>query len=198
MGTKDARVDAYIEEAADFAKPILKELRKRVHASVPEVVESMRWSAPTFLYQEKILAGMAAFKAHAVFGFWHPLMRQGDTSLEGRNGFGRFESVGDLPSAAAFAKLAKQAQKLVDEGVKAPPKAKSAPKPVVVPAELAAALKRNAKARATFEGFPPSAKKEYVDWITGAKRDETRAERLATTIGWLAEGKRRHWKYETC
>ena len=196
MGKKDARVDAYIDSANDFAKPILKELRKRVHASVPGIVESLRWSAPTFLYKGRILAGMAAFKAHSVFGFWHPLMRQGDTSLEGRNGFGRFEKMGDLPRAATFAKLAKQAQKLVDEGVKAPPKPKSAPKPVVVPADLAAALKRNAKARATFEGFPPSAKKEYVDWITLARREQTRAERLATTVGWLAQGKRRHWKYE--
>ena len=195
---KDPRIDAYIEEANDFARPILKELRKRVHASVPGIEESMRWSAPTFLYKGKILAGMAAFKAHAVFGFWHPLMRQGDTSLEGRNGFGRFEKLGDLPSAAAFAKLAKQAQKLADDGVKAPAKPRPGPKPVVVPADLATAFKRNAKARATFEGFPPSARKEYVDWITGAKREETRAERLATAVEWLAEGKRRHWKYEKC
>jgi hypothetical protein len=198
MGMKDPRVDAYIADANDFAKPILKELRNRVHASVPGVEESMRWSAPTFLYKDKILAGMAAFKAHCAFGFWHPLMRQGDTSLEGRNGFGRFESMKDLPSVAAFAKLAKQAQKLADEGVKAPPRPKSAPKAVAAPSDLAAALKRNAKARTTFEGFPPSARKEYVDWIVGAKREETRAERLATTVEWLAEGKRRHWKYENC
>jgi uncharacterized protein YdeI (YjbR/CyaY-like superfamily) len=196
MGKRDARVDAYIENAGAFARPILKELRRRVLASVPEVEESIRWGAPTFLYEGRILAGMAAFKAHCVFGFWHPLMRQGDTSLEGRNGFGRFETMADLPPAAAFARLAKQARKLADEGVKAPPKPKSAPRPLVVPPDLAAAMKRNAKARATFEGFPPSARKEYVDWIVGAKREETRAERLATAVGWLAEGKRRHWKYE--
>lgn len=198
MGTKDPRVDRYIEEANDFAKPILAELRRRVHAHVPEVEESLRWSAPTFLYKGKILAGMAAFKAHCVFGFWHPLLREGDNSLEGRNGSGRMEKVADIPMKPRFVRLAKEAVRLIDEDVKAPPKPKVEKKPLVVPPDLAAALKRNAKARATFEGFPPSAKKEYVDWITGAKREETRAERLATAIEWLAEGKRRHWKYEKC
>lgn len=198
MGTKDPRVDRYIEEANDFAKPILAELRRRVHAHVPEVEESLRWSAPTFLYKGKILAGMAAFKAHCVFGFWHPLLREGDNSLEGRNGSGRMEKVADIPVKPRFVRLAKEAVRLIDEDVKAPPKPKVEKKPLVVPPDLVAALKRNAKARATFEGFPPSAKKEYVDWITGAKREETRAERLATAIEWLAEGKRRHWKYEKC
>lgn len=198
MGTKDPRVDRYIEEANDFAKPILAELRRRVHAHVPEVEESLRWSAPTFLYKGKILAGMAAFKAHCVFGFWHPLLREGDNSLEGRNGSGRMEKVADIPMKPRFVRLAKEAVRLIDEDVKAPPKPKVEKKALVVPPDLAAALKRNAKARATFEGFPPSAKKEYVDWITGAKREETRAERLATAIEWLAEGKRRHWKYEKC
>jgi hypothetical protein len=198
MGTKDPRIDAYIGEANPFARPILTELRRRMHAHVPEIEESLRWSAPTFLYKGKILAGMAAFKAHCVFGFWHPLMRLHDNSLEGRNDFGRMETVADLPMKSHFVRQAKEAVRLVDENVKAPPKPKAAPKPVVVPGDLATAFKRNAKARATFEGFPPSARKEYVDWIVGAKREETRAERLATALEWLAEGKRRHWKYEKC
>jgi uncharacterized protein YdeI (YjbR/CyaY-like superfamily) len=197
MTAKDPRVDAYLDDAAPFARPILKELRKRLHASVPGIEESIRWGAPSFLYNGRILAGMAAFKAHCVFGFWHPLMRRGDNSLEGRNGFGRFESMDDLPKAAAFAKLAKHAKMLIDEGIKAPAKPRSAAKVAKVPADLAAALKKNAKARATLDAFPPSARNDYVEWITEAKREETRASRVANAIEWLAEGKRRNWKYES-
>jgi uncharacterized protein YdeI (YjbR/CyaY-like superfamily) len=65
-----------------------------------------------------------------------------------------------------------------------------------VPKDLAALLAKNAKARATFEGFPYSKKKDYVTWINGAKRDETRQKRLATTVDQLAEGKSLMWKYE--
>ena len=75
----------------------------------------------------------------------------------------------------------------------------AAPKPPPeAPADLVAALNKNKAARITFDGFPPSARREYVDWITQAKRGETRQKRLAQAVGWMAEGKRRHWKYENC
>lgn len=193
---KDKRVDAYIADAAGFAKPILEELRRRVHAHAPEIEESLRWGAPTFLYKGKILAGMAAFKAHCVFGFWHPLLRQEDTSLEGRNGFGRMESLRDMPPKAQFVRLTKEAMRLIDENVKAPAKPKVAKAPAAVPADLDKALKKNKKAYATFAAFAPSARRDYIEWITEAKREETRAKRVATAVEWLAEGKRRHWKYE--
>jgi hypothetical protein len=193
----DPRIDAYIADAPPFAQPILKELRKRIHATVPDAVETIRWGAPFFQYKDTLLGGMSAFKAHCAFGFWHPLMRDGDTSLEGMGQFGHIESVGDLPSAVQFAKLAKKAKQLVDDGVKGP---KRAPPPkdrtVTVPPNLDALLKKNAKARATFEAFSYSKRKEYVDWINDAKREETRAKRLATTIEQLAEGKALMWKYE--
>ena len=74
-----------------------------------------------------------------------------------------------------------------------PPKA-----PFTVPQDLRAAIDAVPAAKATFDGFPPSLQREYVEWVTEAKRDETRAKRLAQTVEWLAEGKRRNWKYENC
>jgi uncharacterized protein YdeI (YjbR/CyaY-like superfamily) len=65
-----------------------------------------------------------------------------------------------------------------------------------VPPSLAGALKRNAKARATWEKFSPSHRREYIAWLTEAKREETRERRLETALEWLAEGKSRNWKYE--
>jgi len=197
MASRDKRIDDFIAKAPDFAKPILKELRKRVHDAVPEVTETIKWSMPYFEYGGKAFAGMAAFKAHCAFGFWHPLMRNGDTSLEGMGQFGRIESVKDLPSATEFARLARKAKKLVDDGVKAPKRA-APPKDRVlaVPEDLRALLAKNTKARATFEGFSYSKRKEYVEWIVGAKREETRTKRLETTIAQLAEGKSLMWKYE--
>ena len=67
-----------------------------------------------------------------------------------------------------------------------------------MPEYFTAALKKNKKALATFEAFPYSHKKEYVQWVTEAKTDETRQRRLATSVEWLAEGKSRNWKYENC
>jgi len=194
---RDKRIDAYIAKSQDFAKPILAELRSRLHAAVPGLEEDIKWGFPSFMYKGKIFFGMSAFKAHAGAGFWHPLMRPNDKSPEGIGEFGKITAVGQLPSRAAFAKLAKQAKKLSDDGVTGPKRPKPDPnRRVEVPKDLAARLAKNAKARATFEGFSYSKRKEYVTWIDSAKREETRAKRLDTTVAQLAEGKSLMWKYE--
>ena len=193
---KDKRIDAYLAKAPDFARPILTELRARVHAANPDVVEDIKWGSPHFTYKGKLHAGMSAFKAHCAFGFWHPLMRPNDSSLEGMGMFGKIAGLGDLPSKAEFTKLAKQAKRLADDGVKPPAKPKAKPRPVVVPPALSAALKKNPKASATFEAFSPSHRREYAEWVAEAKTEETRDRRVAQSIEWLAEGKSRHWKYQ--
>jgi uncharacterized protein YdeI (YjbR/CyaY-like superfamily) len=193
--TKDPRIDKYIEGAPAFARPILAELRARVHAAVPGLEETTKWSSPHFMYGGKLFFGVSAFKAHVAFGFWHAMMRVQDTSLEG---MGRFKvaSVKELPTKAQFTKLAKEAQRLADEGVKPPPKPKAPRAPLVVPEDLSAALAKSAKARATFDAFSYSHRKEYVEWVTEAKRPETRSARVAQAVEWMAQGKSRHWKYQ--
>jgi hypothetical protein len=197
MAKRDPRVDAYIAAAPPFARPILKELRRRVHAAVPEAEETIRWSSPFFQYGGKLLCGMSAFKAHCNFGFWHALMREHDTSLEGMLEFGHIESLADLPTAREFARLAAKAVKLVDEGVKAPARPKPRPdRALAIPLDLESALAKNRKARAAFGVFSSSARKEYVRWIEEAKREATRAQRIAKTIAQAAEGKKLYWQYE--
>lgn len=196
MGTKDPRVDAYIENAAEFARPILKRLRKLVHQYCPECEETIKWGAPHFAYKGKMYSGMSSFRAHAAFGFWHPMMRSDDSSLEGMGSFGKIQSLADLPAEGDFAKMAREAMKLTDEGVKAPPKPKKEREKLVMPADLKGALGKSKKAQAAYDAFSYSHKKEYLDWITDAKREETRAARVKQAVAWMAEGKSRHWKYQ--
>ena len=197
MGKRDARVDAYIARSAEFARPILSHLREIVHSACPDVEETLKWNAPHFMYRG-MLAGMSAFKAHCAFGFWKgSLVTGGDGGLESRamGQFGRITSLDDLPPTRVIAGYVKQAMKLNEEGIRAP-RSRKAPTPdPEMPAELAAALRKNAKARATFEAFSPSHRREYVEWIAEAKGEETRQRRLASAIEWMAEGKARNWKY---
>jgi uncharacterized protein YdeI (YjbR/CyaY-like superfamily) len=195
VGKKDPRVDAYIEKSAEFARPILEHLRKIVHAAVPDVEETMKWSVPHFDYQGEMMCSMAAFKAHCAFGFWKGSLVLGDKAQRDAAGhLGRIESMDDLPSDKTLAAYIKRAAKLNEEGVKATrvtrPKSE-----VTVPNDFMAALRRNKKALVTFEAFSPSHKREYVAWITEAKADATRQRRMATAIEWIAEGKARNWKY---
>lgn len=198
MGTRNAKVDAYIAKSGDFAQPILRHLREIVHKACPDVEEEMKWSFPHFTYKG-MFASMAAFKGHCAFGFWksEQVVGSDPKSKEAMGSFGRITSLADLPSKTVIAGYVKAAKKLNDEGVKAV-RRKMAKPALAVPKELIAALKANKKARAVYERFSPSQQREYSEWIAEAKGDETRARRLATTLEWLAEGKTRHWKYKNC
>jgi len=201
MPKRDSRVDAYIAKSADFAKPILVHFRAIVDEACPEAAETIKWSTPSWDYAAAMLCSMAAFKQHCSFGFWKAnlLTLNGKPLGIGAEGqLSRITSVKDLPSRSTLIRLVKQAAKLNADGVtesvmsgrsrvprEAPP----------VPTDLERALAGNRKARDVFEAFPPSHQREYVEWITEARREETRAQRVATTLEWLSEGKSRNWKY---
>lgn len=196
----DPRIDSYIARQADFARPILEHLRSAVRAACPEAEETLKWGMPHFLYKEEMLVGMAAFKAHATFGFWRAREVLGETGAEreAMGQFGRLASVDDLPADDVLQALIGKAMALTDAGAR-PARPKAAPKPEPeTPPELATALSANPAARAAFDTFPPSGRREYVEWVVEAKRPETRDKRIAQAVEWMAEGKRRNWKYEKC
>lgn len=201
MSHRDPRVDAYIAKAAPFAQPILEHVREVVHEACPGVEETIKWGMPSFVYGGGILCGMAAFKAHASFGFWkHALVvGENDAGAEpvGMGSFGKLTAVRDLPAKRQLVACVKKAAALNAQGVKAVPVRKAAsakPAPVPTP-EFAAALRKHKAAAAAFKAFPPSHQREYVDWIAEAKREETRDRRIAQAVEWIAEGKQRNWKY---
>ena len=192
----DPRIDGYIAQAADFARPILRHIRKLVHDACPKVHETMKWNCPHFEHKG-VLFGMAAFKQHCVVNFWKGNLVTGDLPTEFRamGQFGCIKSLADLPADKAFTGYVERAVELNDAGIKNPARARPKKK-LVVPDYFRAALKKNKKALATFEKFSPSCKREYVECITQAKRYDTRARRLKTAIQWMAQGKPHHWKYK--
>jgi uncharacterized protein YdeI (YjbR/CyaY-like superfamily) len=195
--------DSYIERSADFAQPILNHLRSIVHEACPMVEEKMKWSFPNFEYKGKILCSMAAFKQHCTFGFWlggvmddpeSILTKIGETTM---GQFGRIKTMEDLPNDQVIIRYIHEAMRLTDEGVKPPKSAITKEKvDLTIPRDLENALKANIKAKATFEHFSVSKRKEYIEWINDAKTEATMEKRLATTIEWLEEGKSKNWKYE--
>jgi len=211
MGTQNLnpKVDAYIEKAQPFARPILEHLRKLVHKGCPEVEETIKWSRPFFEYRGAILCNMSAFKQHCSFGFWGEeiavVLREAKALQDGAMGsLGRITSVEDLPAASVMLDWIRQAAAFVSSGQYTSPiaarrKVVKPQKPALeVPAELAAALKKNKKASAVFAEFSPSCRREYIEWIADAKRPETRDKRVETALAWIAEGKQRNWKYQNC
>jgi uncharacterized protein YdeI (YjbR/CyaY-like superfamily) len=201
MPKREPRIDAYIAKAAPFARPILEHLREVIHTACPEVEEAMKWSMPFFDHHGPLCA-LPAFKAHCAFRLWKGDVLQGHAQhAKAMEHFDHLTRLEDLPSEKVLVSLLHEAMKLNEGGVKAEwqkkreAKRKEPAAAVKPPAELVAALKKNAKARATWEGFSHSHRREYAEWIAEAKREETRAKRVAQTLEQLEQGKSRHWKY---
>ena len=203
MAKKEKAIDTYIAKSAGFAKLILNHIRELVHKTCPDVEEKMKWSFPHFDYRGEMMCSMAAFKQHAVFGFWKAALMKDPVLIENAKSevamghLGRLASVKDMPSDKKITAWIKEAMQLNDKGIKLPSKSKSAvKKELVVPDYFIKALSKNKKANQVFENFAYSHKKEYLEWITEAKTEETRNKRMATALEWMAEGKSRLWKYE--
>lgn len=202
MGKYIKEIDAYINKSAEFAQPILHHIRDLIHQVCPGVEEKMKWSFPHFDYKGEMMCSMAAFKQHAVMGFWKAAIMKDKSLLdmahseEAMGHLGKMTSLKDLPSDKKLISYIKEAMELNELGIKLPAKPKAEKKEVVVPDYFQKALNKNKKALKVFENYSYSHRKEYIQWITEAKTEETRNRRMATAIEWIAEGKSRDWKYK--
>ena len=197
MGELNPAVTAYIEKSAPFARPIFERLRRLFHEACPAIEEKLKWNCPSFEYKGMV-GGFAGFKAHAVFGFWRQDALPDPHKLFKGNGpmANKLTDVSQLPADDLLISYIRAAVALNEKG--APSRKVKAKPPLRTPPWFLAALRKNRKALATFDAFPPSHKREYVEWVVEAKRDETRKKRLDQAIEWMAAGKKRNWKYENC
>jgi uncharacterized protein YdeI (YjbR/CyaY-like superfamily) len=191
----DPKVDAYIDKAEEFAKPILRHIRDVVHEAAPEIEEAIKWGFPNFV-RNGIVCHMASFKAHCSFGFWKAELLVPDAASrdEAMGQFGRITSLADLPARGELIRLVREAVRLNESDVKAPAR-KQKREELAEPEAFRAALDRSPEARSAFDAMPPSHRREYIEWIAEAKREATRDRRIATALEWIGEGKPRNWKY---
>lgn len=201
MGKKDPRIDDMIAKAAVFAQPILSHLRRLVHQACPDVEETIKWGMPSFDYKGAYCS-MASFKEHCAFGFWKAaIMKEADKLIvnqkESMGHLGKIKSLKDLPPDKILLGYLKEAKQFNDEGIKLPPKKKAlTTSELIVPDYFTKALQKNKVALQVFEAFSPSHKKEYLEWITGAKAEETSNRRIKKAIENMSVGKGLNWKYQ--
>lgn len=196
MGEHLAEVDAYIARAAPFARPVLEWLRVQVHAACPDMGEAIKWGMPAFVHDGRLVASMGAFKAHVAFAFRDREVVAGQARAGAMGQFGRLRGVDDLPEAEALRALVRDAVARGAVGMRGALTSRQAPRPLpALPDALRRALDAHPAARAAFDGFTPAQRREYIEWVAGARREDTRTRRIAQAIEWLAQGRTRHWKY---
>ncbi|CAN5821315.1 hypothetical protein BH11BAC3_BH11BAC3_44860 [soil metagenome] len=203
MKNTNKAIDAYIEKSAAFAKPILNHIRQLVHKACPDVEEKMKWSFPHFDYKNEMMCSMASFKEHCALNFWKaslmkdPMLIENARSEVSMGHFGKITSLKDLPADKKMIAFIKEAMELNDKGIKLPARPKTIErKELIVPDYFQVAIHKNKKAKAVWDNYAYSHKKEYVEWITEAKTEVTRNKRMETALEWIAEGKGRNWKHK--
>lgn len=193
MGQTSEKVDAYIAKAKPFAGPILNHLRALAHQAEPEASESTRWGMPYWILEDRQLCGMASFTEHCVF------VVDGPGGGEAMGDLGRITSLEGLPTDAEIIAMIRDKAARIRSGEDTKAASQSKPMPAVdTPDDLASALAETSNAEAVFAGLTDAQRRDYIEWITSAKREATRAKRIATAAEWIGEGKRRNWKYEKC
>jgi uncharacterized protein YdeI (YjbR/CyaY-like superfamily) len=199
MAGQSPLVDAYIAKQAAFSRPILTHLRGLFHQACPEIEETIKWGLPYFECKGMV-GGIAAFKKHVSLGFWKGKLMSDPKGLF--KGVGstqmsalKLHALEDLPDDGVLIAYIREAVELNEKGVKLPTKKPSEERFLELPEDLMEALRGNAAAQTTFDGFSFTNRKDYVEWITDAKREATREKRVAQAVEWMAEGKPRNWKY---
>jgi len=194
------KVEGYIAQSEAFAQPILKKWRKLVLSNCPGVEETIKWGIPHFDYKGDMMCVMASYSKHCSFTFLKgalmsdPRLKE-DKQLKPTQRFmGKITSLSDLPTDAQFIALLKEAMALNEQGIKVQREKTDTPKEIEVPDYFAALLKANPTAKKIFENKSPSFRKNYLIWITDAKTDATRQNRLQQSLEWIAEGKDRFWQ----
>lgn len=143
----DKRIDEYIKNSQDFAKPILTHLRELVHQADQEITETIKWGMPFFEYKGTVCS-MAAFKNHVTFGFWKERLMKDPEKLfkrvekEAMGSLGRVTNMKDLPSDAVIINYIKEAVGLNEAGMKLSRNSTQKAKALKIPDYFQHALKK--------------------------------------------------------
>jgi len=187
------QINLYIAEQPEWQRKALIRLRQLIHSTDETVTEAWRWNAPAFDH-DGIMIGLHGFKTFVSVWFHKGALLKDTHKLFDKpeqdedKGMRKYKvKDGEVINEKAFVDLVKQAVKVNQSGAKLSD-AKPARKALVVPPELENCLKKDEEAWAHWENFSYSYKKEYVEWITDAKQDETRKRRIAQALEMIRAG----------
>ena len=178
-------IDNYIQSAPEFSQSILLHFRKLVHHSIPDIEEKIKWGFPHFIYKKEVICSMAAFSKHCAFSFPKATIMKDKTLLEkaqteeAMGHFGKIKTIEDLPSDSKIKSYLNESVSLIGKKLE---KKKPTTK---IPDVLNTLLSKNKKAFEKFSSMSPSHQKEYINYITEAKKEETQIRRAEKVLEML-------------
>lgn len=186
----------WLETCPDFSWPLAEQVHEWILTWEPDLTESIKWNMLCFSGR-RLVCGLSACQRHLGVSFFRGTELPDPAGLFNEGGEGnthirslRLTSLEGF-NRDAFRALVHGAAALdADPTLPPPPKVKRTPWPVPDFFRQALAQPRNRTAAVGFEALSPSCQREYLVWLSTAKRPETRARRLAETLVALAAGRK--------
>jgi len=197
MSVED-RIQKYISEHKKFEE-VLSELRRILHKHPFE--ETVKWGIPTYVYQKKNLVGIGGFKNHVGLWFFQGALLEDKQQLlhnaqEGKTKGMRqihFKSVNQINESILDQYLQ---ETIENQEAGRFVKINSASKEVILPEELKKKLAEDENLNICFQGLTPGRQREYASYISEAKREKTKADRLSKIMPMIKERKGLNDKYK--
>lgn len=182
-------VDEYFANVK-FGKEMLLKLRELLVST--ELEENIKWGCPVYSLNGKNIAGLASFKSYVGLWFYQGALmadkagvlinaQEDKTRALRQWRFNNAEEI-DHELALDYIREAIDNQKSGKE-IKA-----DRSKPITIPDELADAFLKDPSLKLGFSKFSTGKKREFTDYISEPKRQETRLMRLEKVIPLILEG----------
>jgi len=189
-------VDEYIESTEKWRAELIR-LRKILRST--DLEETVKWGAPCYTCDGKNVVGLGAFKSYLGLWFFQGALLADKSKVlinaqEGKTKAlrqWRFTSSKEI-NASLIKAYVNEAIELQRQGAAIKP---DRGRPVEVPPQLKRALAGNKTASRAFNALTPGKQREYADYISSAKREETRSKRLEKIIPMIAAGQGLHDRY---
>ncbi len=195
---KSEKIEAYYEEEHLF-KEAITQLRELVIKT--DLEETFKWMFPTYTLNGKNVLAICKFKGHFGIWFFNGVFLSDSKNVlenaqEGKTQAMRhwkFKSRDEIKEKMVSAYI-NEAIENERKGIRLAPKRKQAIV-VVLPKELKIAFENNPDLKKAFHTLSPSRQKEYAEYISGAKREQTKEARLSKILPMILEGKGLNDKY---
>ncbi len=188
---KPHSVDEFIENHPKYSDALNK-LREIILKT--EMQENIKWNSPTYSLDGKNVIGLAAFQNHFGIWFFNGVFLKDEQNLlvtaqvDKTKGLRqmRFENIEEIDSNIVSAYVREAIENQRNGKVIVPLKTKKSE--IEIPPELSSAFSANDELQKSFDFMSAYKQKEYSEYISHAKRVETKNSRLEKIIPMILKG----------
>lgn len=189
-------IEEYLEKLTDHKDTVL---RLRAILQQTELNETLKWGIPSYQINGKNVVGIGAFKSYAGLWFYNGsflkdaskvLINAQEGKTKGLRQW-RFTSLDELDETLIMEYVLEAIQ-----NQKEGKEVKAEKKPLVIPNELREALAADLQLSEAFDELKLTTKREFAEYIQEAKREQTKADRLAKIIPMIKVGMGLNDKYK--